>query len=153
MLASELELNKIGTKNVPPVAILLSDGRCTDEEGRFEKAIAALDGLPWGQKAVRVAIGIGASEDDYDKEQLDQFISPYLRKESNLETLAATDVRKLVEYIKTASTIAATASATSKSDLQDQAKAPVQFDSSALNTVNDPTAVQYPPSLDPNQVL
>ena len=75
LLVDELALDKIGSRNVPPVVILLSDGYCTDSESRYDAAIKALDGLPWGVKAVRIAIGIGA-DGSYNKTQLDQFITP-----------------------------------------------------------------------------
>lgn len=86
LLVQELTLEKLGKKNVPPVIILLSDGYCTDGP-QYEEAITALDNLPWGARAVRISIGIEGSEEKYDKSQLDRFISPYLRKEKNLETL------------------------------------------------------------------
>jgi uncharacterized protein YegL len=152
LLSQELALEKLGRRNVPPVAILLSDGYCTDPDERYDQAIAALDKLPWGVKAVRVSIGIGGSEEEYNKEQLDRFISPYLRKEVHLETLPAPDVRRLVEFIKVVSTQAATASASSKSDLQDHGQTPVQFDPAALQPDQGPSMDQYG-SLDPNAVF
>ncbi len=152
LLNQELALDKIGRRNVPPVAILLSDGYATDAPERYDQAIATLDKLPWGVKAVRVSIGIGGAEGDYDKEQLDRFISPYLRKEVHLETLPAPDVRRLVEFIKIVSTQAATASASSKSDLQDHSQTPVQFDPAVLKPDNGPSVNQYG-SLNPDDVF
>lgn len=152
LLNQELALEKIGRRNVPPVAILLSDGYSTDPAEYYDQAIAALDKLPWGVKAVRVSIGIGGAEDDYDKEQLDRFISPYLRKEVHLETLPAPSVRRLVEFIKVVSTQAATAAATTKSDLHDHGQTPVQFDPLALQPDNGPSVDQYG-NLDPNAVF
>jgi hypothetical protein len=59
-----------------------------------------LDSLPWGARAVRLSIGIGEGG-NYNKQQLDQFISPYLRtSEPPVETLQADSPRKLLEYIK-----------------------------------------------------
>lgn len=124
LLNDALELEKIGGRNVPPVIILLSDGYCTEPDEDYDSAIAKLNKLPWGMKAVRIAIGIGQNE-DYNKEQLDQFISPYLRQESNLETLPANSVKHLVEYIKVVSTQAVMASSSSKSDTEKGNIAPV----------------------------
>ncbi len=152
LLNQELALDKIGRRNVPPVAILLSDGYCTDPGERYDRAIDTLDKLPWGVKAVRVAIGIGESEGDYNKDQLDRFISPYLRKEIQLETLAAPDVRRLVEFIKIVSTQAASASASSKSDLQDHSQMPVQLDPAAFAPSRGPAPDHYG-NLDPNAVF
>ena len=152
LLNQELALEKIGRRNVPPVIILLSDGHSTDPQERFDQAIATLDSMPWGSKAVRVSIGIGGSEDDYDKNTLDRFISPYLRNEAKLETLPATSVRRLVEYIKVVSTQAANAAASTKSDLKNSHQTPVQFDPNALQNSNAPSANQYG-NLDPNAVF
>ncbi len=151
LLNQELDLAKIGRRNVPPVAILLSDGYCTDPETRYNQAIAALDKLPWGVKAVRIAIGIGP-DGSYNKSQLDSFVSPYLRKEAHLETLSAPDVGRLVEHIKVVSTQAASASASSKSDLNDKNPIPVQISTSSLQSGDGPGAGKLN-GLDPNDVF
>ncbi|MGH6820454.1 MAG: vWA domain-containing protein, partial [Methylocella sp.] len=108
LLVEELALDKIVRKNVPPVAILLSDGYCTDPESRYNQA------------------------------QLDQFITPYLRKEAHLETLPAPDVRSLVEHIRVVSTEAASASASSKSDSNDNNSMPVRINVKALRAGDGP---------------
>jgi uncharacterized protein YegL len=150
MLNEAMATEKIGKRNVPPVCILLSDGYCTDADADYDQAIATLDKLPWGIKAIRIAIGIG---EDYNQEQLDQFISPYLRRESKLQTLAASDVRKLIEYIKIVSTQAATAASSTRSTVQGQGNMPVQFNTSALEpATGGPVAVSYG-NLDPNDVF
>lgn len=46
LLSSELDIEKLGRKNVPPVAILLSDGHSTDGEGAYLSAIDKLNKLP-----------------------------------------------------------------------------------------------------------
>jgi uncharacterized protein YegL len=100
LLCSALQPEKLGRRSVPPVCILLSDGYCTDPEERYNQAITQLNALPWGAKAVRLSIGIG-ERDKYNKGQLDQFISPYLRTgELPVETLPADTPRKLLEYIR-----------------------------------------------------
>lgn len=151
LLNRELALEKIGRKSVPPVIILLSDGYCTDSDDRYNQAIAELDKLPWGIKAVRVAIGIGP-DGNYNKSQLDMFITPYLRKHEHLETLPAPDVRRLIEFIKVVSTQAASASASSKSDLHDSNPTPVQLDSASLKPGDGPSTGKYD-NLDPNAVF
>ncbi|MCL2720594.1 MAG: VWA domain-containing protein [Treponema sp.] len=119
MLTSELDISKIGKRNVPPVVILMSDGGCTDEpESLYYEAIARLNESPWGKKAVRIAIGIG-NQNDYNKEQLDSFISPYLRQKQGVETFPASDARKLTSYIQAASLVATQASSQSQGDGDD----------------------------------
>jgi hypothetical protein len=117
-LCSALDIEKLGRRNVPPVCILLSDGYCTDSKERYDQAIKKLDSLPWGVKAVRLSIGIG-DRGDYNKEQLDQFISPYLRTKGDVETLPADTPRKLVQFILTTSTEAVEKSSRSDRDTQD----------------------------------
>jgi len=116
LLCSALDLEKMGRRNAPPVCILLSDGYCTDPEAQYDAAIEKLNSHPWGAKAVRISIGIGERE-EYDKEKLDEFITPYLRypKEETkkpVTTLPADSPRKLIQYILTASTEAARSSST-----------------------------------------
>ena len=120
LLTAELDINKIGKRNVPPVAILLSDGMCTDEpESLYYEAINRLNKSPWGRKAVRIAIGIGDQTNDYNKEQLDSFISEYLRLKQGVETFPASDARMLTRYIQAASLVATQASSQSQGEAED----------------------------------
>ena len=120
MLTAELDIAKIGKRNVPPVAILLSDGMCTDEpESLYYEAINRLEQSPWGRKAVRLAIGIGDQTNDYDKEQLDSFISQYLRLKQGVETFPASDARLLTRYIQAASLVATQAASQSQGEGDD----------------------------------
>ena len=130
LLVESLDTKKLGLRNIPPVIILLSDGYCTDSNEHFNNSIDSLNKSGWGVKAVRVSIGIGKDE-EYNKEQLDQFISPYLRQEQNLQTLPANSVKKLADYIKVVSTTAIQASSSSRSDTDSSVVTPV-----AMN-VND----------------
>lgn len=114
LLTEALEVNSIGTRNVPPVCILLSDGHSSDSDGEYQQALDALNASPWGAKAVRISIGIGDKDSDYDKDELDAFISPYLRQESGLETLNADTPAKLVQYIRLVSVVASLSSSRSK---------------------------------------
>ena len=120
MLTGELDIKKIGKRNVPPVVILLSDGMCTDEpESLYYESINRLNQSPWGKKAVRIAIGIGDQTNDYNKEQLDSFISPYLRLKQGVETFPASDARMLTRYIQMASLVATQASSQSQGEGED----------------------------------
>ncbi|MBF0202305.1 MAG: VWA domain-containing protein [Desulfamplus sp.] len=137
LLIDSLDHNKLGKRNVPPVCILLSDGHCTDSEKDYMNAINTLNDsskLPWGTKAVRLSIGIAEQEGDYNKEELDMFISPYLRTEQKIETLHADSPRKLVQFIKTASTAAVKASSDTPSNTNhSQSTPPVNLSKSNLN--------------------
>lgn len=130
LLSDELDIEKLGRKNVPPVAILLSDGHSTDGESVYLSAVDRLNQLPWGKKAVRLSIGI----DDYNKEELDAFISPYLRQECAVETLRADTPEKLVDFIKTVSVVASTSATRTN---QSSSDTPVHIDKAALQKTKD----------------
>lgn len=109
MLNGELEIEKMPPRGYPPVCILLSDGYCTDPESEYERAIGQLLALPWGKKAVRLAIGIG-DESDYDEKQLMRFIS-----HPEIGVLKAHNPQELVQYIKWASVSASVGASVGKS--------------------------------------
>lgn len=101
LMASELDLDKMPRQGLPPVAILISDGSCDDRHA-YEQAIAKLKALPWGLKAVRLAIGIGAqSGGGYDEAELLKFVS-----HPEVGVLKADSPEKLTAYIKWASVAA-----------------------------------------------
>ena len=83
---------------LPPLLVLVTDGSPTDD---FDGAIAELRDSAWGQKSVRIAIGVGPKEVVlWDKLQLFMFgMKP--------KPLHATNAVELVEYIKWASTTGA----------------------------------------------
>jgi uncharacterized protein YegL len=146
LLCTALEPAKIGRRSCPPVCILLSDGHCTDSEDRYNEAIRRLNSHPWGAKAVRLSIGIGG-QGSYNKAQLDQFISPYLRAEQRVETLPADTPRKLVEYILLSVT---TALKKATSSIRSALIAPVMMSMDDLQNV----AIVDPDILpDPTQVF
>jgi uncharacterized protein YegL len=62
------ELDRLGGRGLPPVLVLVSDGRPTDD---YAGAIRALAAGRWGEQSVRIAIAIG---DDADDEVLRQFL-------------------------------------------------------------------------------
>lgn len=61
LLAGQLTIPPMTDRALPPVIVLLSDGQPTDE---YKKALDDLLKLPWGKKAVRIAISIGQDADD-----------------------------------------------------------------------------------------
>ncbi|WP_130472628.1 vWA domain-containing protein [Candidatus Magnetaquicoccus inordinatus] len=113
MLAQQLEIHKMPDRGLPPVCLLISDGFCTDSAEEYELAIQELDRLPWGMKAVRLAIAIG-DESHYDEQELLKFVSPALRKEVGI--LKAHNKSDLLNHIKWASTAAVRSSSKSYVD-------------------------------------
>lgn len=105
MISAQLEMPPMPERSLPPVVVLLSDGRPTDD---WKRPLDKLLSMPWGKKAVKIAIGIGK---DADEKILQQFTT-------NEETvLKAGNPDALVHLIKWASTIASTVSApTTKPD-------------------------------------
>lgn len=93
LVADELRVPPMTDRALPPVLILVSDGQPTDD---FEAGLAKLMAEPWGQKAVRIAIAIGA---DADLGVLQTFIgSPQMKP------LKADNASTLVEFVRWAST-------------------------------------------------
>lgn len=115
-LMPALELDNIGKRSVPPVILFMSDGYSTDPEDNFIELISRLNEMPWGKKAVRLSLGIG-EEGDFSKEQLDAFISPYLRDETRgkMETISASRLQDIYKYIRVTSIECAAASSKSQS--------------------------------------
>ena len=93
LVAQELSNFPTQTKRLPPVLVLLTDGQPTDD---FKKGLDQLMSIPWGKKAVRIAIAIGK---DVDITVLEQFTG---NKELVLE---AKNPQLLVKFIKWASTV------------------------------------------------
>ena len=101
LLAAQLTIQPMTDRGLPPVIVLLSDGQPTDE---YKKPLEELLHLPWGKKAVRIAISIGHDADD---EVLAQFTG-------NRElVLNANNPQALLKMIKWASTAAAQVSSPS----------------------------------------
>jgi uncharacterized protein YegL len=93
LVADALKVSAIGDRGLPPVLVLLSDGQPTDD---FTGGLKALMNEPWGKKAMRIAITIGA---DADPEPLQKFIG-----HSELRPLQANTPQALVKLIKWTST-------------------------------------------------
>jgi uncharacterized protein YegL len=100
LLMEQLTPERMPPRGVPPVCILLSDGYCSDPDSEYRGAIDQLAKMPWGAKAVRLAIGIG-DDDAYNEEELLRFVS-----HKEIGVLRAGTPQKLVNYIRWASTVA-----------------------------------------------
>ncbi|MDO4486395.1 MAG: tellurium resistance protein [Bacillota bacterium] len=94
MIADQLEMPPMSEKALPPVIVLLSDGNPTDD---YKEGLVRLLNLPWGRKAVRIAIAIGQ---DVDTNILEEFTR---NKELVLQ---ANNADQLAKMIKWASTVA-----------------------------------------------
>lgn len=130
MLAAQLTIPPMTDRALPPVLVLLSDGQPTDD---YKKSLDKLLHLPWGKKAVRIAISIGQDADD---DVLEQFTG-------NRElVLQANNPQALVKMIKWASTAASMVSApASRPKDQDQIDLP-----------KDPSQTNAPLVLDMNNI-
>lgn len=94
MVAEQLQIPPMTDRALPPVLVLLSDGQPTDD---YSKGLQELMDVPWGKKAVRIAIAIGQ---DADHDQLQKFIG-----HSELKPLQANNSAQLIKYIRWASTV------------------------------------------------
>jgi uncharacterized protein YegL len=99
LLCAQLTIPPMSDRALPPVIVLLSDGRPTDD---YKTELDRMLALPWGKKAVRIAIAIGK---DADLNVLEEFTG-----NSDL-VLEAKNRDMLVRMIKWASTAAAMVSA------------------------------------------
>jgi len=109
LLAGELSIERMPRRGLPPVCILISDGFCTDPREEYDAAIAELGKIPWGIKAVRLAIAIG-DESDYNAPELLKFTN-----QESVGLLKAHSPEELVAYIKWASVSASVASSRGRS--------------------------------------
>lgn len=130
MLAAQLTIPPMTDRALPPVLVLLSDGQPTDD---YKKSLENLLHLPWGKKAVRIAISIGQDADD---DVLEQFTG---NKELVLQ---ANNPQALVKMIKWASTAASMVSA--------PASRPMNLEQ--INLPKDPSQTNAPLVLDMNNI-
>jgi uncharacterized protein YegL len=93
MVAEAVSVEQMPPRGLPPVLVLISDGRPTDD---FNAGLKALLEQPWGKRAVRIAIAIG---DDADADVLQKFIG-----HPEIEPLYAHNPTDLVKFIRWAST-------------------------------------------------
>lgn len=116
LLASELTLEKMPRRGLPPVCILMSDGMHTDEQAEYDGAIKQLLDLPWGKHAVRLVIAIGENEGEYDEQELLKFVS-----HKEIGVLKAHNPAELIKHIRWASLSAVKGVTQGKSKVGDAA--------------------------------
>ena len=92
LLSTSLKMPPMPERALPPVQVLISDGKPTDD---FPEALNELIMLPWGRKSVKISIGIGK---DADINTLRLFNS-----NKELEPLVAYDPEDLIRMIRWAS--------------------------------------------------
>lgn len=95
LVASQLTLEHMPQRALPPVLVLISDGQPTDN---YEKGLQTLTNTLWGRKAVRLAIAIG---DDAQHEPLEKFIG-----DPAIAVLHASNADALTTYMRFVSTVA-----------------------------------------------
>jgi hypothetical protein len=100
-------------RGVPPVCILISDGECSDPMSAYDGAISDLLKLPWGAKAVRLAIGIKDEHHGYNREELLKFVS-----HKEIGVFEADTPEKLIGYVRWASTQATKAASSGRTATQ-----------------------------------
>lgn len=131
MVADQLKIPPMTDRALPPVLVLLSDGQPTDDLARGVKDL--LD-QPWGKKAVRIAIAIGA---DADHEALQKFIG-----HPEMKPLQANNPEALVKFIKWVSTAVLKSASAPASQAANAARAgnvpvPTPPSASGPNSSND----------------
>lgn len=95
LVSRELQSPPMPQRALKPVLALVSDGVPTDD---WKGGLKAIDATPWGRKAVRVAIAIGA---DADRSVLQEFLG-----NPELQPLDANSPKQLAAAIRWASTAA-----------------------------------------------
>lgn len=140
MVAEQLKIPPMTDRALPPVLVLISDGQPTDD---YQSGLKALMEQPWGKKAVRIAISIGA---DADQEVLQKFIG-----NPEIKPLQANNPEALVRYIKWVSTAVLKAASSPASQTKDSSSPVVNVPvpvvpaastaSDPANTVTEPTDV------------
>src|SRR5438067_1824667 len=93
LVTEGLRVPPMSDRALPPVLVVVSDGRPTDD---YEAALDRLMAEPWGAKAVRLAVAIGR---DADVDVLEEFIG-----DRGIAPLQASTPEALVRQIRWAST-------------------------------------------------
>ena len=126
LLTEQLKMPPMPERALPPVIVLLSDGQPTDE---YRNALSTLNSIPWGKRAVKIAIAIGH---DADKMVLEEFVN-----NPELPVLEANNPEALVKYIKWASTVAKQVSAPFSKSTADGGSIITNVDAATIPTVSD----------------
>ena len=93
MVAEQLHIPPMSERALPPILVLVSDGQPTDD---YSGAVQDLLKLPWGKRAVRIAVAIG---EDADQDALRVFVA-----NPEIPVLRANNSETLVNFVKWAST-------------------------------------------------
>ena len=93
IVAEQLKIPPMSERALPPILVLVSDGQPTDD---YSAAVQELLKLPWGKRAVRIAVAIG---EDADQDALRIFVA-----NPEIPVLRANNSETLVNYVKWAST-------------------------------------------------
>ena len=96
LLSAQLTIPPMSDRALPPVLVLLSDGQPTDD---YKKALSELKKLPWGKKAVKIAISIGQDADDDVLEEITG------NKELVLQANNAAARTKMIRWASTAASL------------------------------------------------
>lgn len=94
LLAEAMDVRNMEERALPPVLVLISDGQPTDD---YEPPLRRFLSLPWGTKAVKLAIAIGRGANE-------KVLKAFIHSDE-IEVLRAEHSQQLIEYIKWASTV------------------------------------------------
>ena len=95
LLAEQLKIPPMEERALPPVLVLVSDGQPSDDYG---SGLLRIEELPWGQKAVRLAIAIG---EDADHEVLEKFMGRYAAEVGPLQANNPGELKNFVRWVST----------------------------------------------------
>ena len=107
-IAAEISVEKMPSRALPPVLVLISDGQPTDD---YKTGLKKLMDEPWGKKSVRLAIAIGQ---DADLDCLQAFIG-----HPEITPFQANNVDRLTQLIKFASTAVVQSASSPASQIAD----------------------------------
>lgn len=119
LLAAQLTIPPMSDRALPPVLVLLSDGQPTDD---YKKALAELKKLPWGKKAVKIAISIGQDADD---DVLEEFTG---NKELVLQANNAAALTKMIKWASTAASLVSAPASIAADAVREDGESPVIVD-------------------------
>jgi uncharacterized protein YegL len=104
LLAAQLTMPPMPPRALPPVAVLLSDGRPTDD---YKKPLDEMLKSPWGKKAVKIAIAIGNEAQSEEAQKM--FFEFTGNRELILEAHNATTLTKMIKWASSEAVKAASA--------------------------------------------
>jgi len=119
LLTEALKMPPMEPKALPPVLVLISDGRPTDD---YKPGLKALLEQQWGKKAVRISIAIGH---EAEKGVLHEFMGGGDLKP--LQADNANELTKLIRWVSTRVVEAASTPAGTGSDEKPKISIPAEF--------------------------